>query len=71
MKTLILIAYYTGARLSDCCRVGWMDVDLSNASLTYIQGKTGHKLTVPLHPDLLAHLNALAAAVKHQAAVFH
>jgi integrase len=59
-KTLILLAYYTGARLSDCCRMAWEDVGLAGGSLTYTQGKTGHKLTVPLHPDLLAHLEALA-----------
>jgi integrase len=59
-KTLILLAYYTGARLSDCCRMTWEDVDLAGGSLTYTQGKTGHKLTLPLHPDLLAHLEALA-----------
>lgn len=59
-KTLILLAYYTGARLSDCCRMTWEDVDLAGGSLTYTQGKTGHKLTLPLHPDLLTHLEALA-----------
>ncbi|MFM8471820.1 MAG: tyrosine-type recombinase/integrase, partial [Limisphaerales bacterium] len=59
-KTLILLAYFTGARLGDCCRVAWEGVDLAGGSLTYTQGKTGHKLTVPLHPDLLAHLEALA-----------
>jgi len=59
-RTLILLAYYTGARLSDCCRMAWEDVDLAGGALTYTQGKTGHKLSVPLHPDLLAHLEALA-----------
>jgi integrase len=59
-KTLILLAYYTGARLSDCCRMAWDDVDLAGGSLTYTQGKTGHKLTLPLHADLHAHLEALA-----------
>lgn len=63
-KTLILLAYYTGARLSDCCRTAWEGVDLMGGSLTYTQGKTGHKLTVPLHPDLLAHLEALAGTDK-------
>ena len=63
-KTLILLAYYTGSRLSDCCRVAWQDVDLTGGSLTYTQGKTGHKLTVPLHPDLLTHLEALAGTDK-------
>jgi len=59
-KTLILLAYYTGARLSDCCRTAWEDVDLAGGSLAYTQAKTGLKLTVPLHPELLAHLEALA-----------
>lgn len=59
-RTLILLAYYTGARLSDCCRMAWDGVDLAGGSLAYTQSKTGHKLTLPLHPDLLAHLEALA-----------
>ena len=59
-KTLILMAYYTGARLSDCCRMAWEGVNLAGGSLAYTQKKTGHKLTVPLHPDLLAHLSDLA-----------
>ncbi len=67
-RTLILLAYFTGARLGDCCRMEWAGVDLAAASLTYTQGKTGLKLTVPLHPDLLAHLEELAGTDK--AAVF-
>lgn len=63
-KTLILLAYYTGARLSDCCRVAWEDVDLAGGSLSYTQSKTGKKVIVPLHPDLLAQLEALAGTDK-------
>jgi len=29
-------------------------------SITYLQARTGEKGTVPLHPDLAAHLGALA-----------
>jgi integrase len=61
-KTLIQLAYYTGARLSDCCRLEWEAVDLTKGVLTYTQGKTGTPVTVPLHPQLDAHLNALAAS---------
>jgi integrase len=60
-KTLILMAYFTGARLSDCCRMEWAKADLSAGTLTFTQGKTGAKLTVPIHPDLLAHLEKLAS----------
>ena len=63
-KTLILLAYFTGARLSDCCTMAWGDVDLGAATLTYTQGKTDEKVTMPLHPDLLAALNKLAGTDK-------
>ena len=59
-KLLILFAYFTGARLCDCCRMQWEGVDLAGETLTYQQAKTGAKVTLPLHPDLLARLNKLA-----------
>jgi integrase len=65
-KTLILLAYYTGARLSDCCRMTWPDIDMGEGTLTFTQGKTGEKVTVPLHSDLLTHLNKLASTDKPQ-----
>lgn len=63
-KTLILLGYYSGARLSDCCRMEWENVDLTVATLTFRQAKTGHKLALPLHPDLLTHLDGLAGTDK-------
>jgi integrase len=63
-KTLILLAYYTGARLSDCCRMAWADVDFSEGTLTFTQAKTGEKITVPLHSELQAHLEKLASTDK-------
>ena len=63
-KLLILFAYFTGARLGDCCRMQWADVDLAGETLTYTQAKTGAKVFTPLHPDLLAALNKLAGTDK-------
>jgi integrase len=63
-KTLILMAYFTGARLSDCCRMEWANTDLTSGTLTFTQGKTGAKLTVPIHSDLLAHLHSIAGTDK-------
>ena len=63
-KTLILLAAFTGARLSDCCRMQWEGVDLASGTITYLQIKTGAKVFAPLHADLLAHLNTLAGTDK-------
>lgn len=63
-KMLITLAYFTGARLSDCCRMQWDGVDLADETLTYTQIKTGVKVTAPLHPDLLMRLNKLAGSDK-------
>ena len=63
-KTLIQLAYFTGARLSDCVRMEWEAVDFSKGTLTYTQGKTGVTVPVPIHPVLDAHLNKLAGSDK-------
>lgn len=63
-QTLILLAYYTAARLGDCCRMEWADVDLSEGTITFTQTKTGEKITVPLHPEVQAHLESLAGTDK-------
>lgn len=49
-KLLITLAYFTGARLSDCCRMQWDGVDLAGETLTYTQIKTGAKVTAPAPP---------------------
>jgi integrase len=59
-KTLVLLGYYTGARLSDCCRMAWENLDLAGESLTFVVKKTGKPLTIPIHPGLMEHLDSLA-----------
>jgi integrase len=61
-KTLIQLAFFTGARLSDCVRMEWDSVDLAKAVLTYTQGKTGSTVTLPIHPELEGHLSKLATS---------
>lgn len=65
-KSLITLAYFTGARLSDCCHMAWESVDLGTSTLTYTQGKTGKTVTVPLHPELEAQLSKLASCDQPQ-----
>jgi integrase len=45
---------YTGQRRSDVHRMTWTDV--SGATIRVVQQKTGRKLAIPLHPELLTML---------------
>jgi integrase len=58
--TLILLGFYTGARLMDLARLGWDAVDLAGGLITLAQGKTGAKVTIPIHPALAEHLLSIA-----------
>ena len=53
-RTAFALLLCTGQRRSDVVRMAWDDVD--GGSIRVVQGKTGIKLSVPLHPDLQAAL---------------
>jgi len=53
-RTAFALLLCTGQRRSDVVRMAWDDVD--GGSIRVAQGKTGMKLSVPLHPDLQAAL---------------
>jgi integrase len=59
-KTALLFGYYLGARLEDAVSMNWEQIDLGEITLRYKQRKTGRVVTVPLHPDLEAHLLKIA-----------
>jgi integrase len=59
-QTLICLGYYLGARLSDAKALRWNCVDLAAGEIRYVQAKTGRAVIVPIHPDLHAHLLAIA-----------
>lgn len=63
-QTLIYLGFYVGARLGDCLAMTWENVDTDNALLVYVQRKTGKRVVVPLHFNLLRHL--LHVAESHQ-----
>jgi len=58
-KTLILLGYYTGARLSDCVQLKFRNIDFKKSIITYCQQKTGKEVRIPIHVDLYAHINDL------------
>jgi integrase len=61
-KTLVLIGYFTGARLRDCATMRWAGVNLAAGTLEYTPAKTRAKgkVIVPIHPELERHLMTLA-----------
>jgi len=60
--TAVLVGVYTGARLRDCCRIQWEDLDLAEGKLSLHQLKTGSRIEVPIHAELLRHLEAATSA---------
>ncbi len=58
--TTILLARYIGARLGDCVRMAWSNIDLDEKVLRYADAKTHKNYVVPLHPRLESHLRDLS-----------
>lgn len=61
-QTLILLGYYLGARQGDCVRMTWDNVNAERGVIVYEQQKTGKKVVVPIHFELLRHLDHLSAS---------
>jgi len=59
-QTLIILGYFIGARLGDCARMKWDNVDPDEGLIIYEQQKTGQKVRVPMHYHVMNHLNLLA-----------
>jgi integrase len=56
---MILTGFYAGARLGDCARLKWGNLNLSRKTLSFMPAKTERKrkrLEVPLHSRLVAWL---------------
>ena len=65
-KTMIMLAFYTGARLGDCARMKWDNIDFQRRVITFEQTKTKNRsktpslVVCPLHPDLEKQLMDIA-----------
>jgi integrase len=59
-RTLILLGYFVGGRLTDMVSLDWDSVGLESGVVLYTQAKTGRRVEVPIHPDLEEHLLAIA-----------
>lgn len=71
-KGLILVAFYTGARLSDCANLRWRDVDLVSEikTLRFQPRKGGGEVVTAIHPSLEDYLLALPTPNSDEAFLF-
>ncbi len=64
-KTMILLGYNLGSRISDCARMTWRSIDLDAKIIRYMPQKTrgrGEVLLIPIMPELEAHLLSLPSS---------
>lgn len=59
-KTIVMLALYTGQRREDLAQMDW--TDYQGRMIRVRQNKTGTPLTIPCHPKLKAHLDAIKSA---------
>ena len=73
-RGLILVAAFTGLRLSDAARLSWSSIDLKAQLITLIPSKTRRKkkvVRIPIQPDLLKFLkNAPTCGNEPHTAIF-
>lgn len=56
---VVLAGIYTGARLGDISGLTWRNLDLSTGTLSFVAGKTGGRVSVPLAAPLTDYLESL------------
>lgn len=63
-RSMVLFGLYTGQRLGDIARLKWDSIDLRKGVLALTTSKTGKRLNLPLHEDLIAHLKSLPKPIE-------
>lgn len=53
MRTLLLIGFYTGLRLGDCCSLSWDNIDLNTNVISLNSSKTKAAINICIHPMLM------------------
>ena len=64
---LVILLFYTGARVSEAVYLDWADVDLARRRVVFLDTKNGEDRGVPLHPRVF---EALANLPHREGAVF-
>lgn len=71
-RGLVLVAFYTGARLNDCANLRWHDIDLVSEikTIRFQPGKGGTEVVTVIHAALEDYLLALPTAKSDEAFLF-
>jgi integrase len=59
LRPLVILLFYTGARLSEALYLDWRQVDLNRQEVQFLETKNGDARGVPLHPRLVDELGRL------------
>ena len=59
-RTVILLGYNTGARLSDCTGMKWSNINFTDRVIDFVTGKKKIPTKVPMIPELEKHLQDIA-----------
>jgi integrase len=60
-RSLIFFGLYTGQRLGDLARLTWQNIDLDRDEISFVSGKTGRQMIIPLAPPLRENIESLPA----------
>jgi integrase len=69
-RGVILMGFYSGARLRDIVQLRWASVDLDNQTITLKQRKTTARVVIPIHPELQTYFLELSVPDDANAFVF-
>jgi integrase len=71
-RGLILVGFYTSARLGDCANLRWQDIDLVSEikTIRFQPGKGGSEVVTVIHPALEDFLLALPTPKSDEAFLF-
>lgn len=59
-KTVIMLGYFTGARLDDCAKMLWDSVNFSRKVIDFVASKSGVRAVIPMTDQLETHLESIA-----------
>ncbi|HEU0273176.1 MAG TPA: tyrosine-type recombinase/integrase [Candidatus Udaeobacter sp.] len=67
---VIMVAFYTSARLQDAANLRWENIDLARRLISFRAGKTRQRVTLPMHEALHDYLLTLPASDSAKAFLF-